>query len=1825
MAPVKRKGTAGEDSATKKPQKRARVGADEKKKDHSKQNGRASGKEVSKEPMRSESSGLKNSELSVVRDEEPSFPRGGGSVLTPLERKQIQIQATRDVLFEQKGSGKAVDGLEDEDADDDIEMEDADKGASKTKKTRKAKSKKREDQGTSTKQGVRIEGLSFKRIVPGTMVLGQVSSINAHDIGLALPNNLTGYVPLTSISKGLDQKIEKLLNEEEEDEEEESDELEENTLDLKAYFRLGQYLRAYVTSTGSAATDTAAAKSKKRIELSIDPRQTNSGLLKSDLVENTIVQASVVSVEDHGLVMDLGLEESDIKGFMSSKEADPEVDYSSIKEGTVFLCIITGFNASRTVVKLSTNLRTAASIKKSHYLSSAPTINSYLPGTAAEILLTDVSSNGMVGKIMGLLDATVDLVHSGANSGTVDLTKKFHNGAKIKGRIICTFPAAEPLKVGFSILDHVLKFAAADQGSTSSPAPAIAAIVPDAKVVKVDPGLGLYVEIGSTKRLGFVHVSKVSDGTVESISSEQGPYKVGSVHEARIVGYNALDNLYLLSFERSVIDQPFIRLEDVTVGAVVKGKIEKLLIGPTGMEGIILSLAEGITGLVPPMHFADAQLQHPEKKFREGMTVSARILSVNLEKRQIRLTLKKSLLNSDSAIWKDYNDIVPGAQSPGTIVNIQPHGAIVQFYGSIRGFLPVSEMSEAYIKDPSQHFRQGQVVNVHALSVDASLGKLVVSCKDPSTFSDSYREAFDEIHPGLLVTGTVFEKSSDDVLLKLENSGVIARLDAHHLADSSASKQSSALAKIRVGQKLSDLLVLDIKRAHRLIKVTNKQSLKKALKQGVLPAKFEDIQEGAQVTGFIRNITSQGIFVEFLGGLTGLLPKRLISDEHLDKPDFGMLRSQPISATVHQIDGDFRRFTLTMKPAERLSSELKERTKPVREVEDLITNPIDENIKSMADFTFGKVTKAKIVSVKETQINVVLADNIQGRIDVSEVFDQWEDIKDRKQPLRVFRAKQVLPVRILGIHDARSHKFLPISHRIGKYPVFELSAKPSFINAEDPNPLRLDQIKVGSSWIGFINNITDECLWVNLSPNVRGRLRAIDLTDDLSTLADIEKNFPVGSALKVRVTAVDLEKGRLDLSGKQGAASELSLDKLSKGMILPGRVTKVTEKQILMQLSDTIVGAVNLIDMADDYSKIDPSIYRKNEVLRACIVDVDKPNKKVYLSLRPSKVLSSSLPVRDPEIQSISQLKVNDIVRGFVRRVADNGLFVTLGHNVTAYVRISDLSDSYLKEWKDEFQVDQLVKGRIIFVDPEANKVQMSLKESVLDPNYKTPITLRDLKVGQIVTGKVRNVEDFGAFIVVDGSANVSGLCHRSEMAEHRVEDARKLYEKGDAVKAKILKIDLEQEKISFGLKASYFEDEDEEDADSEESDDDQSMNEAGGVDLESDDDSDEGVTLHDVESDGSSESESEESDKDERMANGRQGDNEGLDAGGFDWTGNINDNDADMAGPFDSDNEAATKKKKRHRKPEIQIDQTGDLDARGPQSVADYERLLLGEPDSSVLWLQYMAFQLELGEVDKAREIAERAIRSISIGQETEKLNVWVALLNLENTYGNDDTLEEVFKRACQYNDTQEIYERMISIFIQSGKNEKADELFQTALKKKIFHSPKFYINYATFLFDTMAAPDRGRALLPRALQSLPSHTHIEVTSKFGQLEFRSPNGDVERGRTVFEGLLSSFPKRVDLWNVLLDLEIKIGDNEQVRRLFQRVLGVPNKSQSKKNGPVVAEEGRKKLKPKQARFFFKKWLAFEEKLAATEGGNEKMVEEVKARAAEYVKALQGE
>ena len=100
-----------------------------------------------------------STEKSIFKDEERSFPRGGASVLTPLEHKQIQIKANQDVLFEQSGHKKrgGDEGLSEEGSDFDAED-----GAPKASKKRKSKKNKTADGDEEKLQKIKAEGLTFK-------------------------------------------------------------------------------------------------------------------------------------------------------------------------------------------------------------------------------------------------------------------------------------------------------------------------------------------------------------------------------------------------------------------------------------------------------------------------------------------------------------------------------------------------------------------------------------------------------------------------------------------------------------------------------------------------------------------------------------------------------------------------------------------------------------------------------------------------------------------------------------------------------------------------------------------------------------------------------------------------------------------------------------------------------------------------------------------------------------------------------------------------------------------------------------------------------------------------------------------------------------------------------------------------------------------------------------------------------------------------------------------------------------------------------------------------------------------------------------------------------------------------------------------------------------------------------------------------------------------------------------------------------------------------------------------------------------------------------
>ena len=293
-----------------------------------------------------------------------------------------------------------------------------------------------------------------QRLLPGILVLGCISQINQTDLALSLPNNLTGFVPLTSISESLNKKVEALVQDSDDDEDEDGEgkietaksESSEDDVDLMSMFQIGQYLRAYVVSSSEPANSKSSSGSKnikKRIELSLDPAMANNNLTATDLVIGCTIQASVTSVEDHGLVMNLGIGD-DLKGFLSSKELGKGRSVTDAKEGQVMLCTIIGLSSNGKIVKLSGDLEQKPSKKGKYsggkaawWLGSAPTVNTFLPGTGIEVLITDIAKRGkavgIAGKVMGLVDATIDFFHA-SGWEEKDIESKFKVGEKVSSK-----------------------------------------------------------------------------------------------------------------------------------------------------------------------------------------------------------------------------------------------------------------------------------------------------------------------------------------------------------------------------------------------------------------------------------------------------------------------------------------------------------------------------------------------------------------------------------------------------------------------------------------------------------------------------------------------------------------------------------------------------------------------------------------------------------------------------------------------------------------------------------------------------------------------------------------------------------------------------------------------------------------------------------------------------------------------------------------------------------------------------------------------------------------------------------------------------------------------------------------------------------------------------------------------------------------------------------------------------------------------------------------------------------------------------------------------
>lgn len=237
------------------------------------------------------------------------------------------------------------------------------------------------------------------------------------------------------------------------------------------------------------------------------------------------------------------------------------------------------------------------------------------------------------------------------------------------------------------------------------------------------------------------------------------------------------------------------------------------------------------------------------------------------------------------------------------------------------------------------------------------------------------------------------------------------------------------------------------------------------------------------------------------------------------------------------------------------------------------------------------------------------------------------------------------------------------------------------------------------------------------------------------------------------------------------------------------------------------------------------------------------------------------------------------------------------------------------------------------------------------------------------------------------------------------------------------------------------------------------------------------------------------------------------------------------------------------------------------------------------------MAFLIGQGDLEGAKALVDRALNTINYREDTEKFNVWVAALNTEVVYGNEDAALALLHRALMHADARKMYVAAVDIFDSADKAALAEDCIK-AMCRKHSEDCQVWLRAFRYRLDHQDAA-KAQSTLDRALQSLPSSQHVKMISQAALLEFK--RGDTERGRGLFENILRNYPRRLDLWSVYIDKEISVGDEDRARALFQRVTHLS-------------------LPPKKMKFLFKRWLDWEKNV----GGD---VKKVKQRAMEFVES----
>lgn len=331
--------------------------------------------------------------------------------------------------------------------------------------------------------------------------------------------------------------------------------------------------------------------------------------------------------------------------------------------------------------------------------------------------------------------------------------------------------------------------------------------------------------------------------------------------------------------------------------------------------------------------------------------------------------------------------------------------------------------------------------------------------------------------------------------------------------------------------------------------------------------------------------------------------------------------------------------------------------------------------------------------------------------------------------------------------------------------------------------------RLGEIVEGTIHQVTDKEIIVNLGCKKDGVIPKEEL--NLEADEKITEVYKEGDTIQAKVVKTDDGDGTIMLSKKKLQVNE-NWEEISQALddklTIDVKVVRVVNGGVIASYKE-VAGFIPLSQLSDRF--IENAEEFMGQVLPIKISRVDKYKGKAVFSHKA--YLAEQRQSRMAEVWE--KLDVGDIIEGTVMRFTDYGAFVDIG-GIDGLLHISEISWGKLKHPQEVLAIGEKINVKVLSMNSERGKISLGLKQtqpepwSIIDEKYQ---------VGQILTGRVVQIKEYGAFVELE--PGLDGLVHISEVAHKRVTDLNDELTIGEEVSTKILEIDKEKKRISLSIK----------------------------------------------------------------------------------------------------------------------------------------------------------------------------------------------------------------------------------------------------------------------------------------------------------------------------------------------------------------------------------------------------------------------------------------